>query len=27
MRCPEIRLIGPDGANVGVVSPSRGLEM
>ena len=27
IRCPEIRLIGPDGANVGVVSPSRGLEM
>ncbi|MBM3611621.1 MAG: translation initiation factor IF-3 [Alphaproteobacteria bacterium] len=27
IRCPEIRLIGADGANVGVVSPSRGLEM
>ena len=27
IRVPEIRLIGADGENVGVVSPERGLEM
>ena len=27
IRAPEIRLIGADGDNVGVVSPSRGLQM
>jgi len=27
IRCPEIRLIGADGENVGVVSPERGLEL
>ncbi|WP_371037239.1 MULTISPECIES: translation initiation factor IF-3 [unclassified Rhodosalinus] len=27
IRAPEIRLIGADGENVGVVTPSRGLEL
>ncbi|WP_232796453.1 translation initiation factor IF-3 [Roseovarius salinarum] len=27
IRAPEIRLIGPDGENVGVVPPARGMEM
>ena len=27
IRAPEIRLIGPDGENVGVVSPARGMEL
>jgi len=27
VRAPEIRLIGPDGENVGVVAPSRALEL
>ena len=27
IRVPEIRLIGADGENVGVVSPERGLEL
>ncbi|MCB1342427.1 MAG: translation initiation factor IF-3, partial [Pseudooceanicola sp.] len=27
IRAPEIRLIGADGENVGVVSPSRALDM
>ncbi|WP_349305036.1 translation initiation factor IF-3 [Marivita sp. GX14005] len=27
IRAPEIRLIGADGENIGVVSPERGLEM
>ncbi|MDA7827199.1 translation initiation factor IF-3 [Rhodobacteraceae bacterium] len=27
IRCPEIRLIGADGENVGVVTPERGVEL
>jgi translation initiation factor IF-3 len=27
IRAPEIRLIGPEGENVGVVSPARGMEL
>ncbi len=27
IRAPEIRLIGPDGENLGIVPPSRGLEL
>ncbi|NBR35264.1 MAG: translation initiation factor IF-3, partial [Rhodobacteraceae bacterium] len=27
IRCPEIRLIGADGENVGVVTPERAVEM
>nr|WP_262975136.1 translation initiation factor IF-3 [Roseovarius litoreus] len=27
IRCPEIRLIGADGENVGVVTPERAMEM
>ncbi|WP_425353563.1 translation initiation factor IF-3 [Roseovarius aestuariivivens] len=27
IRCPEIRLIGADGENVGVVSPEKGMEL
>ncbi|MGB0959466.1 MAG: translation initiation factor IF-3 [Halocynthiibacter sp.] len=27
IRCPEIRLIGADGENVGVVHPAKGLEL
>ena len=27
IRCPEVRLIGAEGENVGVVSPERALEL
>jgi len=27
IRAPEIRLIGPDGENIGIVPPERGLEL
>ncbi|WP_375692054.1 translation initiation factor IF-3 [Pseudooceanicola sp. LIPI14-2-Ac024] len=27
IRAPEIRLIGPEGENIGVVSPSRGMQI